>query len=85
MTRQDTLRTSRGETLRSDLLRDRLQNYDDNESVAESIVTGTSEHSSLRIDPLYYTSGGRTRDPRSYNNWDNVSERSDQHQSRGGK
>ena len=76
VTKQDTLRS-----MRSDLLKDRLLNYDDNESVAESIVTGNSEHSSLRIDALYYTQTGRTRDPRSYTNnnadWENVSQLSE--------
>jgi len=76
VTKQDTLRS-----MRSDLLKDRLLNYDDSESVAESIVTGNSEHSSLRIDALYYTQTGRTRDPRSYTNnnadWENVSQLSE--------
>jgi hypothetical protein len=41
--------------------------------VADSIVTGDSGHSSLRLDALYYTSMGRTRDPRSFRDqsaWD---------------
>lgn len=76
-----TMGSMRGELVRD---RDRDRYSDETESVAESIVTGDSGHSALRLDALYYTSAGRTRDPRSFGGgvsgvgggWDSHSERS---------
>ncbi|KAJ1442329.1 hypothetical protein B484DRAFT_442214 [Ochromonadaceae sp. CCMP2298] len=75
---RESLRSTRelGGTLRS-----RTRDLDDDAaSLPDSIVTGDSHHSSLRLDALYYTSQGRTRDPRSQSGagWDALSERSDE-------
>ena len=72
--------STKGEALRQSFRGNRArEDEDDVASVADSIVTGESGHSSLRLDALYYTAMGRTRDPRSYigqPGWDSQSERS---------
>lgn len=50
---------------------------DDIQSIADSIVAGDSENSSLRLDALYYTSIGYTKDVNKFE-WDVVSEESSQ-------
>jgi hypothetical protein len=74
-------------TVRSELMRsNRYEQDDDTASVADSIVTGDSGRSSLRLDALYYTDVGRTRDPRASQQpvtWDALSELSERDQGRG--
>ena len=50
---------------------------DDIQSIADSIVAGDSENSSLRLDALYYTSVGYSKDVNKFE-WDVVSEKSSQ-------